>query len=202
MTYGAIDPSRGPASESFYDLGPTTLNAAARWLKDLPYGSDDGHAPLRALERGFGDCTSKHAALIALAEELRLGIGLVWGIYPLDSDLVPAVGPILDSADLPFVPNIHCFLQAGEAFVDLTEGNCTGKSRQVEDYLALFPASPGDDERPVRKAFAELLTATHPAFFRCSAAHLLAVTDLCLQAKAAVCDAPPVNPADRIGSAG
>jgi hypothetical protein len=198
-----IPPGPGPAALAFRKLGLVTVRDAALWLRGLSYGSDPGPGQLRALASGFGDCTSKHLALLDLTRELGADVGLIWGVYPLDADLVPAVGPVLAVAGLPFVPNIHCFLQSSDRFVDLTEGNCTGKSRQVEHYLALFPARPGEDETPVREAMARLLTAADPRFSACSTTQLLAVTTLCLQAKTAACGSVPTGqPGDGIGLAG
>lgn len=198
-----IPPGPGPAAQGFRKLGLVTVRDAALWLRGLPYGSDPRPGALRALESGFGDCTSKHSALLALTGELGVQVGLIWGVYALDGGLAPDVEPVLASAGLPFVPNIHCFLQSSDRFVDLTEGNCTGKSRQVEHYLALFPALPGEDETPVREAMAGLLRATDPRFSACPSSRLLAVTRLCLQAKTAACDTlPTAHTGHGIGLAG
>ncbi len=185
----SIDAAAGPASRAFHHRGSTSVHAAAAWLRDLPYAPSRRTGHLRVFEDGFGDCTSKHAAFIALSKELDLVVGLVWGVYALDASLVPEVEPVLAEAGLPFVPNIHCFLQADGPFIDLTQGNCTGKSRQVERYLALFPASHRGGERPVRLAMAQLLTATDSRFAGCSASRLSQVAERCVEAKAAACAA-------------
>lgn len=187
----AISASAGPASRQFCDRGLPTVQAAARWLQNLPYAPGAGMGPLRALDSGSGDCTSKHAALIALTDEVGVEVNLVWGIYRLDGSLVPAAGPVLAEWGLPFVPNVHCFVQSADRFVDLTEGNCTGKSRQVEHYLALFPARPGADDRAVLRLMTELITADDPRFAGCSPGELLAARDLCAQAKTAACLVDP-----------
>lgn len=192
LPHQPIDPSAGPASSAFFHRGLVTVLDTAIWLRDLPYAPSTGTGMLRVLEEGFGDCTAKHAALITLTKELGLVVNLIWGIYALDARLVPAVAPVLATVGLPFVPNIHCFVQSAGSYIDLTEGNCTGKNRQVEHYLALFPASPGDHEQPVLLAFAQLLATNDHRFFSYSANELLLVINHCVRAKAAACVRPAV----------
>lgn len=43
---------------------------------------------------------------------------------------------------LSFIPQIHCFLEYQLYRVDLTEGNCNGKNKTIEDYNFLVRVKP------------------------------------------------------------
>jgi hypothetical protein len=116
------------------------------------------------LRDGHGTCTSKHATFVTVAAEADLAVTLVWGVYALDEQIVAGAGEVLAAHGLPFVPTVHCLLRIGDAHVDLTEGNCTGKRRLPVDYLHLVEAAVGADDGPLRRAVAARLCATHPGF--------------------------------------
>ena len=161
----ALDPSAGPVSAALAAEGNADLVEAGRWLQALPYGPNEHHDPLACIREGHGTCTTKHAAFVTCAIELGADVQLLWGIYRLDTSISGEIAPLLDEAGLPFVPSIHCFVRIGASrFLDLTEGNCNGKDRQITDYIEVVPASVGDDEGPVRRRTAADLIAGDPAF--------------------------------------
>ncbi len=82
-----------------------------------------------------GTCTTKHAVIATLAQELDLPIVKSVGIYAMTEEIVTGTDKILTKYRLPYVPMIHCFLVYGEYRVDLSEGNNNGKNRPIEDFL-------------------------------------------------------------------
>ena len=82
-----------------------------------------------------GTCTTKHAVIATLADELNLPVEKNIGIYAMTEEIVTGTNEILAKYSLPYVPMIHCFLVYGEYRVDLSEGNNNGKNRSIEDFL-------------------------------------------------------------------
>lgn len=95
--------------------------AAARDVQRLPYGrnSDRSDYGLVLAERR-GTCSTKHALLAALAREHDRPVELRLGIYEMDEDNTPGVGPVLRRYGLGCVPEAHCYLAYRGVRVDLT----------------------------------------------------------------------------------
>ena len=79
-------------------------------------------------------CTNKHGIISRLAGELNLEVYKNLGFYRLNDEIVTGVNKIIESYGLSFIPQIHCFLEYKNYRVDLTEGNCNGKNKTIEDY--------------------------------------------------------------------
>ena len=94
-------------SRSFIELGITTFHEACDYVWKLPYGrtSDRANWAL-VLPEGKGACSTKHALLKALANELNLNIELVVGIYPMSDKNTPGVGSVLDKYGIAFIPEL------------------------------------------------------------------------------------------------
>ncbi len=184
----------GPVCAAFAGRGLRTTADAARWLRDLPYGRNVSAGELAVFTDGVGTCTTKHAAYLTAAAELGLDASLVWGVYALDASVVTGVGAILDRHGLPFVPMIHCFIAAPNlgsvAFVDLTEGNCTGKNLQIIDYLRLVDARVGADTTVTLTTVAAELCEGDPRFRGIAPEGIIAVLAECRVAMAAACAVP------------
>jgi hypothetical protein len=126
----------GTVSERFLDLDIDTFRKACRYVHELPYGyNSDRHDLLILFREGMGTCTTKHAVIATLAQELNLPIEKNIGIYALTGEIVTGADRILETFNLPYVPMIHCFLAYGDHRVDLTEGNANGKNRAIDDFL-------------------------------------------------------------------
>jgi hypothetical protein len=126
--------------EGFLQRGLTTFHQACGWVKRLPYGPNpagDGGPAL--FDDGCGTCATKHGAIAAFAAELGLNVHKAIGFYRLNDEIVTGVGAILVRHGLPFIPQIHCFLECGGRHVDLTEGNATGKNKTIDAYLSPKP---------------------------------------------------------------
>jgi hypothetical protein len=126
----------GPVSKTFLDRGITNLQQACRYVHELPYGYNSNRDELMILfKEKMGTCTTKHAVIATLAQELALPIRKHVGIYAMTEDLVTGTDKLLAEYDLPYIPMLHCFLMYDRFRVDLTEGNRNGKNRSIEEFL-------------------------------------------------------------------
>jgi len=127
--------AQGVISEQFLQRSLKTFHEACQWTKDLPYGTNSSREDsLIMFEEGYGTCTTKHGAIARLAQEQNLPIHKNLGFYRLNNEIVTGVNPLLKPYNLDFIPQIHCFLAFENWRVDLTEGNCNGKNKTIEDY--------------------------------------------------------------------
>ncbi|MEJ2638635.1 MAG: hypothetical protein P8010_03585 [Desulfosarcinaceae bacterium] len=126
----------GTVSAEFRRRGITTFQAACAYVHRLPYGyNSDRDDPMILFKEGKGSCTTKHAVIATLAEELGLPVVKTIGIYAMTETIVTGTQAILDTYDLPFIPMVHCFLAGEGVRVDLTEGNHNGKNIPIHDFL-------------------------------------------------------------------
>ncbi len=126
----------GVISNEFLRLDVTGFIDACRYVHQLPYGYNSDRDDLLILFReDKGSCTTKHAVIATLAEELALPIVKNIGIYGMTEDIVTGTKDILKTFNLPCVPMLHCFLVYGDYRVDLTEGNRNGKNRPIVEFL-------------------------------------------------------------------
>ena len=140
-------------AEQFLQRGLGTFHAACQWVKDLPYGSNSsGEDSLILFEEGYGNCTTKHGAIARLAAALDLPVYKNLGFYRLNDEVVTGVNALLEPYALDFIPQIHCFLAYGEYRVDLTDGNCNGKNKTIDDYDFVVQVPP-DITYPQKHAY-------------------------------------------------
>jgi hypothetical protein len=100
------------------------------------YGYNTNRDDLMILfKENRGTCTTKHAVIATLSQEMHLPIVKNVGIYAMTEEIVTGTNGILVKFNLPYVPMVHCFLVYGEYRVDLSEGNNNGKNRSIEDFL-------------------------------------------------------------------
>ena len=105
----------------FVALGRQDYHAAALHVRRLPYGRNTRRADYGlVLREGRGTCSTKHALLAALAGEHGRSVELRLGIYEMNADNTPGVGPVLRPYGLDGVPEAHCYLAYRGARVDLT----------------------------------------------------------------------------------
>ncbi len=90
-------------------------------------------------KEGFGSCTTKHAVIATLAQELGLPIVKNIGIYAMTEAIVTGTAKILKAFNLPYIPMVHCFLVHQDFRVDLTEGNRNGKNCTIDQFLYTVP---------------------------------------------------------------
>ena len=118
---------------AFVALGDRDYHAAARRVRRLPYARNSDRADYGlVLGEGRGTCSTKHALLAALAAEHGMPVELRLGVYEMDGENTPGVGPVLARHGLDAVPEAHCYLAYRGARVDLTRITATGP---IEDFL-------------------------------------------------------------------
>jgi hypothetical protein len=149
---------KGSFSRLFLAHGLTEFRAACQWVKQLPYGSNSSHEDSRILfVEQQGTCTTKHGAIAHLAQEQNLPVYKTLGFYRLTDEIVTGINALLTPCGLPFIPQIHCFLAYESFRVDLTEGNCNGKNKIIEDYDFVVQVKPDLTLQEERQYYSDYL---------------------------------------------
>jgi hypothetical protein len=139
---------QGIISEKFTSLKINCFWNACVYVHNLPYGYNSTTEDILILfKEGYGSCTTKHAVIATLAEELKIPVYKMIGIYAMTEDIVTGTNLILEKYHLPYLPMIHCFLMYGSFRVDLTEGNNNGKNRSIEEFLYTEKVIPNFSEK-------------------------------------------------------
>ena len=179
----ARDGSPGRVSSLFLERGIDSFQAACRYVKAMPYGANSNNADsLILFAEGQGTCTTKHGAIAHLAQELQIPVYKNLGFYRLNDEVVTGVNEILHPHGLRFIPQIHCFLEYETYRVDLTEGNCNGKNKTIDDYDFVVRVQPDishDEERRYYLAYLEKYGAIAPILQTLPVATVLALLDTC-----------------------
>ena len=138
----------GIISAKFLSLGINRFIDACRYVQELPYGYNTNRDDLMILfKENMGTCTTKHAVIATLANELNLPIAKIIGIYAMTEEIVTGTKKILNKYDLPYMPMIHCFLAYGDYRIDLSEGNNNGKNRPIEEFLYTEQVEPNISQK-------------------------------------------------------
>ncbi|MBN2568564.1 MAG: hypothetical protein JXB42_03930 [Deltaproteobacteria bacterium] len=139
---------KGTISAEFLSLGIDSFISACRYVHNLPYGYNSSRDDLLILfKEGIGTCTTKHAVIATLAQELELPVVKNIGIYAMTEDIVTGTRDILEKFNLPYLPMAHCFLAGNNFRVDLTEGNKNGKNRPIDLFLHTEPVEANISEK-------------------------------------------------------
>ncbi len=147
-----------PIAEQCLQRELTTFQQACHWVKALPYAANSSSEDsLILFEEGYGNCTTKHGAIARLANAHNLPISKHLGFYRLNDDIVTGVNAILQPHGLDFIPQSHCFLVYKDYRVDLTEGNCNGKNKTIEDYDFVVQVEPDLTEEHHKAIYLEYL---------------------------------------------
>jgi hypothetical protein len=128
----------GQISRQFLDMGIKTFIEACKYVHNAPYGyNSDYDDKMIFFKEGKGTCTTKHATIAGLAEEIDYPIHKEVGIYKYTEEITPGVGDILKKFNIPYIPMVHCFLvyKDGEYRIDLTEGNENGKVKNPQKFI-------------------------------------------------------------------
>jgi hypothetical protein len=158
--------SPGPTQTAFLARGVTTLRDACHWVHALPYDHTSSVADVfSVLEEGRGTCFTKHGVIASLAEELEIPLEKQIGFYRLTEEILTGMAELLERYDLPFVPQIHCFLDWHGTRIDLTDGNETGKNKPIDSFDFVIPVPPATTTDLLRSLFHAHLpkyAALHP----------------------------------------
>jgi hypothetical protein len=137
-----ITPS-GEISKEFLELGVHSFKDACYHVKKIEYGyNSDYDDKMILFEEMKGTCTTKHAVIAGLAEELNIPLFKYVGIYKFTEEISNGVDKILKKYGVPYAPMIHCFLVYEKYRFDLTEGNNNGKKTSIEDFIHIEKVDP------------------------------------------------------------
>jgi hypothetical protein len=149
----------GPMTAAFLSRAISGFRAACDYVRRLPYGyNSDRDDPMILFKEGKGSCTTKHAVIATLSDELGLPVTKSIGIYPMTEPLVTGTQAIVDRYGLPYIPMVHCFLVHGADRIDLTAGNRNGKNGPIETFLHTEPVAPNISARKEYMRYRAALT--------------------------------------------
>jgi hypothetical protein len=139
---------KGMISEKFISLGIKTFWDACTYVHEVAYGYNSTTEDILILfKEGYGSCTTKHAVIATLAQELAIPVYKMVGVYAMTEELVTGTNRILEEYHLPYLPMIHCFLAYDSFRVDMTEGNDNGKNHSIEEFLFTEKVTPNISEK-------------------------------------------------------
>lgn len=126
----------GEISKIFLNLGVRSFKEACEYVHNMEYGYNTTYKDrLILFTEKMGTCTTKHAIIAGLAEELDIPLYKHVGIYKFTEEISTDANDILKKYNIPYVPMAHCFLVYKEFSFDLTEGNCNGKNTTIENFI-------------------------------------------------------------------
>ena len=127
---------KGEISKKFLELGITSFRKACVYVHNIEYGyNSDYDDKMIFFKENKGCCTTKHAVITGLAEELNIPLYKYVGIYKFTEEISTGANKILEKYKIPYVPIVHCFLVYKDYRFDLTEGNCNGKNTTIEEFI-------------------------------------------------------------------
>ncbi len=126
----------GEMSRKFLELGIKSFRKACDYVHNIEYGYNSNYDDkLIFFKEKKGSCTSKHAVIAGLAEELNIPLYKYVGVYKFTEEISTGTNEILKKYNIPYVPLVHCFLVYKDLRFDLTEGNCNGKNTIIDEFL-------------------------------------------------------------------
>jgi len=127
---------KGEISKRFLELGITLFREACKYVHNIEYGYNSNYDDkMIFFKERKGTCTTKHAVITGLAEELNIPLYKYVGVYKFTEEISTGANKILEKYKLPYVPIVHCFLVYKDYRFDLTEGNCNGKNTTIEEFI-------------------------------------------------------------------
>ncbi|MFW9819983.1 MAG: hypothetical protein ACFFE5_10270 [Candidatus Thorarchaeota archaeon] len=127
---------KGEISQKFLELGIKTFKEACNYVHNIEYGYNTNYDDkFIFFKEKKGSCTSKHAVIAGLAEEINIPLYKHVGVYKFTEEISTGTEEILKKYKIPYVPMIHCFLVYRDNRFDLTEGNCNGKNTSIEEFI-------------------------------------------------------------------
>ena len=145
----------GPISQLFLSEGIQTYSQAVQRVHQLPYGrNSDRSAFDRIFEENRGTCSTKHAALAALAQEQKLPVELALIIGRLDRKLHPGCASLLERIDCEYLPEAHCFLQSplGDCDISFPEQSSVPRMKTLQRY-SIQPHEIGEAKERLHRKF-------------------------------------------------
>ena len=118
------NPSLKPGSslaDAFITRGLGSFHDVVLWVWKLPYGRNSDRSDFSlVIKEGRGTCSTKHALLGQLANDLGIDLQLMIGIFLMNEENTREVAEILRRYTLREIPEAHCFLKCRESRFDFT----------------------------------------------------------------------------------
>lgn len=110
-------------SQTFLKLGISTFNDACLYIQNLPYRRNTNKADVFCvLNDKCGTCSTKHALLKQLADEMGLTeVKLMCGIFKMNAVNTPEVATTLKHYHLAYIPEAHNYLRFRNQVYDFTK---------------------------------------------------------------------------------
>ena len=114
--------AKAPLSQLCRELEIIDFHGAVNYIFKLPYRRNSSKEDLTLVfSEKCGVCSTKHAALAALALENGFQeLKLIIGIYQMNEKTTPGVGEVLEKSKLEFMPEAHTYLVFGNEKIDIT----------------------------------------------------------------------------------
>lgn len=126
----------GEISKNFLELGIKSFKDACIYVHNVEYGYNSNYDDnMIFFKENKGSCTSKHATIAGLAEELDIPLYKYVCVYKFTEEITTGAKGILEKYKVPYVPMVHCFLVYEKYRFDLTEGNYNGKKQPVDEHI-------------------------------------------------------------------
>ena len=126
----------GELSKKFLDLGIKTFKGACDYVHKIDYGYNTNYEDkMIFFKEKKGTCTTKHAVIAGLAQELEIPLYKHVCVYKFTEEITTGVNEILKKFKIPYIPMTHCFLVYENYRFDLTEGNHNGKKKPIDDCI-------------------------------------------------------------------
>lgn len=111
-----------PLSQLAISKGLNTWVELSSYIENLPYGRNENRSDFAlVLKEERGTCSSKHALLKSIAMENGLSeVRLILGIYKMNERNTIGIDSVLNSANLEYIPEAHCYLKIGDEYSDFT----------------------------------------------------------------------------------
>ena len=126
----------GEMSRKFLELNISSFKDACLYVHKMDYGINTNMDDKMILfKEKCGSCTTKHAVIAALANELDIPLYKHVCVYKFTEEITTGVDEILKKYEIPYVPMVHCFLVYEKYHFDLTEGNYNGKKKPINEFI-------------------------------------------------------------------
>ena len=133
----------GEFSIKFLDLGIKTFKDACDYVHNIDYGYNSNYEDkMIFFKENKGTCTTKHAVIAGLAQELEIPLYKHVCVYKFTEEITTGVNEILKKFEIPYIPMTHCFLVYENYRFDLTEGNHNGKKTPINDCIHVERVDP------------------------------------------------------------
>lgn len=113
--------NKGPISELFLNKGIENFAQAISYIHKLPYRRNSALGQyLLVLNEACGTCSTKHALIKKLADEVGVPMTLKLGMLLMTKNIMPKIEVVLNEYGLDGVPEAHVYLQYDKQRIDIT----------------------------------------------------------------------------------